>query len=56
MPVLEVPKTTLGFQDSIEKLRKAVILTVMVYDSEVKVAQSCLTLCNPMGYTVRGIL
>ena len=22
----------------------------------VKVAQSCLTLCNPMGYTVRGIL
>ena len=56
MPVLEVPKTTLGFQDSIEKLRKAVILTVMVYDSEVKVAQSCPTLCDPMNYTVHGIL
>ena len=24
--------------------------------SEVKVAQSCLTRCNPMDYTVRGIL
>ena len=23
---------------------------------EVKVAQSCLTLCNPMDHTVRGIL
>ena len=23
---------------------------------EVKVAQSCLTLCDPMGYTVHGIL
>ena len=40
MSVLEVPKTTLSFQDSLEKLRKAVILTVMVYDSEVKVSQS----------------
>ena len=24
--------------------------------SEVKVAQSCLTLCNPMDHTVHGIL
>ena len=24
--------------------------------SEVKVAQSCLTLCDPMDYTVLGIL
>ena len=24
--------------------------------SEVKVAQSCLTLCDPMDYTVHGIL
>jgi len=24
--------------------------------NEVKVAQSCPTLCNPMGYTVHGIL
>ena len=24
--------------------------------SEVKVAQSCLTLCDPMAYTVHGIL
>ena len=34
MPVLEVPKTTLSFQDSLEKLRKAVILTVTVYYNE----------------------
>ena len=29
-----------------------------VYESEVKVkvAQSCLTLCNHMDYTIRGIL
>ena len=25
-------------------------------ESEVKVAQSCLTLCNPMDYTIHGIL
>ena len=25
-------------------------------ESEVKVAQSCLTLCDPMDYTVHGIL
>ena len=23
---------------------------------KVKVAQSCLTLCNPVGYTIHGIL
>ena len=29
----------------------------MLYDiSTMKVAQSCLTLCNPMDYTVHGIL
>ena len=27
-----------------------------VFSSEVKVTQSCLTLCEPMDYTVRGIL
>ena len=26
------------------------------FRSEVKVAQSCLTLCDPMDYTVHGIL
>ena len=26
------------------------------FDVKVKVAQSCLTLCNPMDYTVHGIL
>ena len=26
------------------------------YQSEVKVVQSCPTLCDPMDYTVRGIL
>ena len=29
---------------------------IMCYESEVKVAQSCPTLCDPMFYTVRGIL
>ena len=28
----------------------------MIKQSEVKVAQSCLTLCDPMEYTVHGIL
>ena len=28
----------------------------LVHYIEVKVAQSCLTLCNPMDYTVCGIL
>ena len=28
----------------------------MKVKSEVKVAQSCLTLCDPMDYTVHGIL
>ena len=28
----------------------------MVSESEVKVAQSCPTLCNPMDYTVHGII
>ena len=27
-----------------------------VYEVKVKVAQSCLTLCNPVDYTVHGIL
>ena len=29
---------------------------VYMYASEVKVSQSCPTLCNPMNYTVHGIL
>ena len=28
----------------------------MVSESEVKVAQSCPTLCDPMDYTVHGIM
>ena len=28
----------------------------MGYPVKVKVAQSCLTLCDPMNYTVHGIL
>ena len=28
----------------------------MITESEAKVAQSCLTLCNPTDYTVHGIL
>ena len=28
----------------------------LYFRSEVKVAQSCLTLCDPMDYTVHGIL
>ena len=36
-------------------LKKAVV-TACMYESEVKVIQSCPTLCNPMDYIVRGIL
>jgi len=36
------------------------IIYIIIYDMllhmKVKVAQSCLTLCNPMDYTVPGIL
>ena len=31
-------------------------LTLNVLNVEVKVAQSCLTLCHPMAYKVHGIL
>ena len=31
-------------------------LTLNVLNVEVKVAQSCLTLCDPMAYKVHGIL
>ena len=33
-----------------------VLWLVSFGDSEVKVAQSCPALCNPMDYTVHGIL
>ena len=29
---------------------------IIGYESEVKVAQSCPTLCNPMDYAVNGVL
>ena len=32
------------------------ILDSLTARSEVKVTQSCLTLCNPVDYTVHGIL
>ena len=32
------------------------ILDSLTARSEVKVAQSCLTLCNPTDYTVHGVL
>ena len=38
---------------------KAMVFPVVVYGCEkgkVKVAQSCLTLCNPRDYTIHGIL
>ena len=36
---------------------KAMVFPVVMYGCEkVKAAQSCLTLCNPMDYTVHGIL
>ena len=31
-------------------------LNILSLQFKVKVAQSCLTLCHPMDYTVRGIL
>ena len=32
------------------------LLQLIIYVKKVKVAQSCPTLCNPMDYTVHGIL
>ena len=31
-------------------------MVFLSFEKKVKVAQSCLTLCNPIGYTVHGIL
>ena len=41
--------------DLLEKLFFNAMKNIVKW-SEVKVAQSCLTLCNPMDYTVHGIL
>ena len=47
------------------RLVKAMVFPMVIYGCEswtikkvetVKVAQSCLTLCNPMDYTVHGVL
>ena len=46
----------LGFcqaKDKLSHLKKAKKLKICIKG---KVAQSCLTLCNPMDYTVNGIL
>ena len=32
------------------------MLCYVMFNPQVKVAQSCLTLCDPMDYTVHGIL
>ena len=44
----------------VTKNKKPIVVTLMIMirvkDCEVKVAQSCPTLCNPMDYTVHGIL
>ena len=41
------------------RLVKAMVFPVVTYESEwseVKVAQSCLSLCDPLDYTLHGIL
>ena len=35
---------------------KNIYITIFAIILKVKVAQSCLILCNPMDYTVHGIL
>ena len=44
----------------VTKNKKPIVVTLMIMirvkDCEVKVAQSCPTLCDPMDYTVHGIL
>ena len=37
-------------------MREAHNVRLSEVEVEVKVAQSCLTLCNPIDYTVHGIL
>lgn len=59
---VEINKTTLSFQNSLEKLRKAVILTVMVYNREwlhIKLSKrkhthrvELLQLCFPYGQSL----
>ena len=40
----------------IESPGKPKIVFIISFSVKVKVAQSCLTLCDPMDYTVHGIL
>ena len=39
-----------------QSIEYRVLCAIQWSEVEVKVAQSCLTLCNPMDYTVHGIL
>ena len=48
---LKVPQLVLEAESWI-----MVILSSWHMKEKVKVVQSCLTLCNPMDYTVQGIL
>ena len=47
---------TKPFLERHDKSFTSLILLLKENGSEVKVAQSCLTLCDPMDCTVRGIL
>ena len=46
----------LNLQKEMKVLYICVVLIIALEVLEVKVAQLCLTLCNPMDYTVHGIL
>ena len=43
-------------RDSVNHSSCTTVACTLESESEVKVAQSCLTLCNPMDYTVQGLL
>ena len=52
-PLMEAPVLTAQYHQSLIRLTNSSHPCAL---SEVKVAQSCLTLCDPMDYTAHGIL
>ena len=46
----------MAFRSAMNSFMKHCITKALESESEVKVTQSCLTLCDPRDHTVRGIL
>ena len=50
------PKGMISLAQAIQREAAQLMLQLSSYSAEVKVTQSCLTLCNTMNYTIHIIL